>query len=134
MIDYHAYHVASKLRDLLGMMLAKKVPTIPTAMILELNALDGIFAKDVAAIEKQVDDDFKPGMKSIDLGFFLPVPVSFHTDAGPDALIAPKMTRRISLPPRDAPYYRAVLHVEAESAVREYCELAILQVGLNDGR
>lgn len=125
MMDHNAFFRGNQIRSQLADLLLTKRKTISKRFFEDLQIIDTIFEEDVAELAKYIDENFVDGSMSIDVHF--PVPEGLLSEGHPQT-----MTRRIALPSKDAPYYRAVLFIEAESAVREYCDFAARAAGLYD--
>ena len=98
----------------------KSCPHVPAEMIRTLNAA-----------QEQFDVDVNQGMKFIEERAHenvahIQMPIPIVIPAGDE--IPPEITsytRVITLPKKTKPYYQAVLYTEAESMVREWCEIKL---------
>lgn len=131
-MDYMSYHEAKKLRELLGIMIKNETKVIPTSMIIELNALDAIFAKDVQEMENRIEKSAAGSdnqYRESHITMFNRATTFISCEDGETSPVADTVKRIVPLPPRNHPHYRALLNIEAESIVREWCEIYIAQAG-----
>lgn len=127
MFDHKNYLECNTLRTMLNASLAGDEKTLPSVWLKGLQTTEAKFALDVAKAEKLLVFNRRGDFSTVEM----PTPVPFKADPDePNITTISEYSRKIELPPPGKPYYRAVLFTEAESLVREWCEIMIDREGL----
>jgi hypothetical protein len=130
MFDYQSYFVTLQLREQINKSVRENQPYITTSILREIDELEAKFAGDVLRAEQMIEEARQGDYANIKM----PTPsfpiVGVNNVGEECALNLNEYVRQIPLPHPKAPFYRAVRFVEAESLVREWCEIMIEKNGL----